>query len=310
VLWGSPIEITRQDCIRHARDHLLNSRLLSAFHMGKTALAKYSDIIVRYGPVKMYGYASALYLLARYFQETKRKPPPSLKVVFATAEPLFDFQRKVIQDVFGVRVAVEYGARDAGLMANECPAGGLHIPAEGMVVEIERSGSDVTGEIIVTNLYSRAMPIIRYRTGDVGELGTEPCPCGRGLPLLKKVEGRQTDFLVATDGHILHALAVIYILREMATVKEFQVIQERLDRIVVRVVPEASFSKGDESSIVRKVRHLLGDNVEVVVDLTTEIPRLPSGKFRYVTSHVATAYIEQLAASKDPAGAQLFTPSA
>ena len=68
----------------------------------------------------MYGYANALYLLARYFQETKCKRPPSLKVVFATAEPLFDFQRKSIQDAFGVSVAVEYGARDAGLMANEC----------------------------------------------------------------------------------------------------------------------------------------------------------------------------------------------
>jgi len=310
VLWGSPIEITRQDYIRYARDRLLNSRLLSAFNMGEANLAKYSDIIVRYRPVKMYGYASALYLLARYFQETKQTPPRSLKAIFATAEPLFDFQRETIQEVFEVKVSVEYGARDAGLMANECPNGGLHVPAEGMVVEIERSGSDVTGAIIVTNLYSRAMPIIRYRTGDVGELGSEPCPCGRGLPLLKKVEGRQTDFLVATDGHILHALAVIYILREMDAVREFQVIQERLDRIVVRMVPEASFSKGDESSIVRKVRQLLGDNVEVVVDLATEIPRLPSGKFRYVTSHVATAYIEQLAGTKDPVGGQLFTPNA
>jgi phenylacetate-CoA ligase len=310
VLWGSPIEITRQDYLRYARDRLLNSRLLSAFNMGEANLANYSEIIFRYRPVKMYGYASALYLLARYFQETKRQPPRSLKVVFATAEPLFDFQRKAIEDAFDVRVAVEYGARDAGLMANECPNGGLHIPAEGMVVEVERSDRGVNGEIVVTNLYSRAMPIIRYRTGDIGELGSEPCSCGGGLPLLKKVEGRQTDFLVATDGRLLHALAVIYILREMATVKEFQVIQERLDRIVVRVVPEASFSKGDESSIVRKVRHLLGDNVEVVVDLATEIPRLPSGKFRYVTSHVATAYIEQLAGPKDSAGAQLFTPSA
>ena len=288
VLWGSPIEITRQDYIRSLRDRLLNSRLLSAFNMGETDLAKYSDIIVRYRPVKMYGYASALYLLARYFQDAKQRPPQSLKVIFATAEPLFDFQRKTIEEVFGAKVAVEYGARDAGLMANECPNGGLHVPAEGMVVEIDRSGKDAAGEIVVTSLFSRAMPIIRYRTGDVGELETESCSCGRGLPLLKKVEGRQTDFLVAADGRLLHALSIIYILREMDVVREFQVVQETRDRIVVRVVAEASFSKGDESSIVRKVRQLLGDNVDVIVDMVAEIPRLPSGKFRYVTSHVAT----------------------
>jgi len=309
VLWGSPIENTKQDYLRYMRDRLLNSKLLSAFNMGEANLARYVEIILRYRPVKMYGYASALYLLARYFQDTNRRPPPSLRVVFATAEPLFDFQRETIEEVFGAKVAVEYGARDAGLMANECPNGGLHIPAEGMVIEIEGSDKGGLGEIVVTNLFSRAMPIIRYRTGDVGELGSEPCSCGRSLPLLKKIEGRQTDFLVAMDGRILHALAVIYILREMAAVKEFQVIQESLDRVVIRMVAENSFSKEDESSIVLRVRKLLGEEVEVVVDKTAEIPRPRSGKFRYVTSHVAEAYMEQMTRRKDSPASQAYTPS-
>ena len=308
VLWGSPIEITRQDYIRYVRDRLLNSRLLSAFDLGEINLANYSEIIVQYRPVKMYGYASALYLLARYFQETKQTPPRSLKAIFATAEPLFDFQRETIQEVFEVKVSVEYGARDAGLMANECPNGGLHVPAEGMVVEIDRSGEDALGEIVVTSLFSRAMPIIRYRTGDIGELASGPCSCGRGLPWLKKVEGRQTDFLVAADGRILHALAIIYILREMTAVREFQVIQETFDRVVILLVAEDSFSKKDESSIVQKVRKLLGEEVEVVVDRTTEIPRPPSGKFRYVVSHVAEAYMEQMRRRNRSPGSQVFTP--
>jgi len=292
VLWGSPIENTKQDYIRYARDCLLNSRLLSAFNMGDASLEHYVEIIQRYQPVKMYGYASALYLLARYFQDTGRRAPGSLRVVFATAEPLFDFQRQTIEKVLSARVSVEYGARDAGLMANECPEGGLHMPAEGMVVEIEPSVSDRKGEIVVTNLYSRAMPIIRYRTGDVGELTSETCSCGRGLPLLKKVEGRQTDFLVTVDGRVIHALAVIYILRELVAIREFQVIQESIDRVVIRMVAENSFSKEDENLVVRKVRQLLGEEVDVVVDKTSEIPRAPSGKFRYVTSCVAEAYME------------------
>ena len=295
VLWGSPIENTKQDYIRYARDHLLNSRLLSAFNMGDASLAHYVEIIQRYRPVKMYGYASALYLLARYFQDTGRQAPGSLRVVFATAEPLFDFQRQTIEKVFDVKVSVEYGARDAGLMANECPEGGLHIPAEGMVVEIEPPVSGSKGEIVVTNLYSCAMPIIRYRTGDVGELTAEACSCGRGLPVLKKVEGRQTDFLMTVDGRVIHALAVIYILRELVAIREFQVIQESIDRVVIRMIVENSFSEEDEKLVVRKVRQLLGQDVDVVVDKTSEIPRAPSGKFRYVTSHVAEAYMEQIA---------------
>jgi phenylacetate-CoA ligase len=178
-----------------------------------------------------------------------------------------------------------------------------------MVIEIEGSDKGGLGEIVVTNLFSRAMPIIRYRTGDVGELGSEPCSCGRSLPLLKKIDGRQTDFLVAMDGRILHALAVIYILREMAAVKEFQVIQESLDRVVIRMVAEDSFSKEDESSIVLRVRKLLGEEVEVVVDKTAEIPRPRSGKFRYVTSHVAEAYMEQMTRRKDSPASLAYTPS-
>ncbi len=287
VLWGSPIEVTRQDRIRVARDRLLNSRLLSAFDLGEKNLADYSDIIHRYRPVKMYGYASALYALARYFHETKRKPPDSLKVVFATAEPLFDFQRKTIEAAFGARVAVEYGARDAGLMANECPQGGLHIPAEGMVVEIDPVDADGRGEIVVTNLDSRAMPIIRYRTGDVGQLAPTPCSCGRGLPVLKTIEGRQTDFIVTPEGRIIHALAVIYILRECPQINSFQIVQESLDKIIATIVPRAELPVAVREKIVQGLQKALGSPISIEIVTAATIPLTASGKHRYVISKVA-----------------------
>ena len=293
VLWGSPIEITRQDHIRYLRDRLLNSRLLSAFNMGEKSLAEYSDIIVAYQPVKMYGYASALYLLAQYFQRTKTRPPQTLKVIFATAEPLFDFQRTTIEEVFGAKVAVEYGARDAGLMANECPNGSLHVPAEGMVVEIDGSGSDSAGEITVTNLYSRAMPIIRYRTGDVGVLGAEPCSCGRGLPVLKKVDGRQTDFIITPDGRVIHALAVIYVLRELPEIEKFQVMQASIDKLTVTVVPRAELENGVRKKISHDLQRVLGSAMEIDVVTAPEIALTASGKHRYVISKVAVPELTQ-----------------
>ena len=290
VLWGSPIENTRQDYVRCVRDWFLNSRLLSAFNMGEANLEHYADIVLQYRPVKMYGYASALYLLARYFQDAKRKRPSSLKVVFATAEPLFDFQRQTIEEVFGAKVAVEYGARDAGLMANECPEGGLHIPAEGMVVEVERFGPEVRGEIVVTNLYSRAMPIIRYRTGDVGELGSDPCPCGRGLPLLKHIEGRQTDFITTPDGRLIHALAVIYVLRECPQIEKFQVVQESVDKLTATIVPRAELETAVRGRIVRDLQGVLGADMEIELVTSSTIPTAASGKFRYVVSKVAPSH--------------------
>jgi phenylacetate-CoA ligase len=298
VLWGSPIELTKQDRVRRIRDWLINSRLLSAFDLSENALARYADCLHRFRPQKLYGYASAIALLAGYLKRTGREPGPGWpRAVFTTAEPLFDFQRDLIEEVFHCPVAVEYGARDAGLIAHECPHRKLHLNAEGILVEIvgeKGANQDGRGEIVVTNLQSYAMPLIRYRTGDVGKLEAAPCPCGRGLPVLGRVEGRRTDFLVAADGRVLHALAIIYVLREMLSVKEFQVVQESLHRIVIRVVPEPVFSDFERTMIVRKAKLLLGEDVEVVIQPLSKIERLPSGKFRYVISQVADAYLERM----------------
>jgi phenylacetate-CoA ligase len=290
VLWGSPIETGRQDWVRNVRDWLLGSRLLSAFDLSEAALARYAALLHRYRPGKLYGYASAVYLLARYLQSHGyERGPDSLRVAFTTAEPTYEFQRAMIEAAFGCPAAVEYGSRDAGLIANECPAGSLHIPSEGITVEIlpETDNSNGRGEIVVTNAYSFAMPIIRYRTGDVGVLADGTCPCGRGLPRLQAVEGRRTDFLLTPDGRVMHALAAIYILREQPGLREFQVIQEQLDLVLVTLVPDLGFTPDTSERVAAGLTRLLGHGVLVDVRVVDEIPRAASGKHRYVISKVA-----------------------
>lgn len=288
VLWASSIELGRQDWLRAIRDRLINSRLLSAFDLGEAALARYAAILRRHRPEKLFGYASALYLFASYLQRTGwTRQPGWPRAVFATAEPLYAFQRATIQSVFGCPVSVEYGSRDAGLIATECPAGGLHVAAEGMYVEV----SD-TGEIIVTNMDAFAMPIIRYRTGDVGAFEAAPCPCGRGLPRLKGVEGRRTDFLVTSSGKVMHALSVIYVLREIPSVREFQVVQDAVDRLTVTVIPDDGFSASTRAVIASKLARLFEGKLSVDIVLTDTIARPPSGKHRYVISKVAPSHMD------------------
>jgi phenylacetate-CoA ligase len=294
VLWGSPIELGRQSLARSLRDWFVNSKLLSAFDLGEEALARYARAIDRHQPEVLYGYASALYVLARYLARVGWHPNWRPKAVFTTAEPLLDFQRRTIESVFECPVAVEYGARDAGHLADECPHGSLHIPAECTLLEIEGRTADGLGEILVTNLYSPAMPIIRYRTGDMGELDHRACPCGRSLPLLKRVEGRRTDFLVTPGGRIVHALGVIYVLREVETVREFQVVQEAVDRVCVDVVPTPAFSDDERATIERRIRTLLGREVDVMIRTVEGIRRAPSGKFRYVISRVADTHLDAI----------------
>jgi len=287
ILWGSPLELGAQDRVRALRDRLTNSRLLSAFDLGEAALATHLAEIQRVRPAKMYGYASALHVLAQYAERQSAPPPRGLRAIFATAEPLFDFQRKALQSAFGCAVATEYGCRDGGLIALECPEGGLHVAAENVVVEILDPDAEGRGEIAVTNLASRAFPMIRYRTGDVGSLDPAACRCGRGLPLLRSVEGRQTDFLVTPRGRVLHALSVIYLLRELPTLDAFRVVQEAIDRVVVWLQPVRPLSAAERDEIRSRFELLLGAECRVEIEEVVALPRTPSGKFRYVESKVA-----------------------
>jgi phenylacetate-CoA ligase len=295
VLWGSPIELGRQDRLRSVRDWLLNSRLLSAFDLGEPALARYAAVVRAYRPQKLYGYASALALLAGYLERTGGLPVGDApRAVFTTAEPLYDFQRAAITAGFHCPAAVEYGCRDGGLVALECPAGGLHIAAEGMHVEaLPASPGESGGELVLTNLESYALPIIRYRSGDIGALDPAPCACGRGLPRLARVEGRRTDFLVAPSGKLMHALAVIYVLREVPGLREFQVIQEALDHVRVRVVPAGDLSVAARAGIIARVGGLFEGRARIEVEVAESVASA-SGKHRYVISRVADAHVSAL----------------
>jgi phenylacetate-CoA ligase len=190
-------------------------------------------------------------------------------------------------------VANGYGGRDAGFIAHQCPQGGMHITAEDIIVEIlDPDGQPVprgaAGEIVVTHLATGDFPFIRYRTGDVGVLGTEPCSCGRGLPLLKEIQGRTTDFLVARDGTVMHGLALVYIVRDLPQVKAFKIVQESLDLTRVQVVSDVPLD-AMRQPIVDGFRARLGATVAVEVERVEQIAPERSGKFRYVVSKVDPA---------------------
>ena len=293
VLWGSPIELGTQDRIKAVRDRLLRSRLLPAFAMSTERMDEFLGIIRRTRPKMLFGYPSALALLAAR-AEQRRFPlaGSGIRVAFVTGERLYPEQREVISRVFGCRVANGYGGRDAGFIAHECPEGGLHLTAEDVVVEtVDVLGAPVPagepGEIVVTHLATGDAPFIRYRTGDVGVLDDRPCACGRTLPLLREVQGRSTDFVMARDGTMMHGLSLIYVLREQPGVKQFKIIQESPDLTRVLVVPDEAWAPSVQEAVRAGLQQRLGPTVNVDVQVTDEIPPEKSGKYRYVVSHCA-----------------------
>jgi phenylacetate-CoA ligase len=293
VVWGSPIELGAQDRIRALRDAVFRTELLPAFEMSPAKLDDFLARIRRRRPRMVFGYPSSIGRIVAHARERGvRLDDLGVKVVFVTAERLYDGQRAAISQAFGASVANGYGGRDAGFLAHQCPSGGMHITAEDVIIEIVSSDGRVlpvgeTGEIVVTHLASSEFPFIRYRTGDVGALSDETCACGRTLPLLGKIEGRSTDFIVAADGTVMHGLALIYVVRDLPGIAAFKIVQESLDHTRVLVVPGAGYEAANVQAIEHGIGRRLGAGVRVEVSEVAEIPSEKSGKFRYVVSRVA-----------------------
>ncbi len=296
VIWGSPVELKKQDIVRNIRDRLFRTRVLSAFDMSEKKMNEYVAIIKKYKPKHIFGYPSSIYILSKFAKQSNIKLHDiGVKVVFCTAERLYDYQRELISDVFNAPVANGYGGRDAGFIAHECPQGGMHITAESIIVEIvDQKGNSLPpgckGEIVITHLDSQDFPFIRYKTGDIGVLSEDICSCGRGLPLLKSIEGRTTDFIITPDGKIMHGLSLIYILRELHGIKEFKIIQEKPDYFRVDIVRDDDFRSENETLIRNGFKQRIGTGIQVIFNYLPTIEAEGSGKFRYVVSNVQYPY--------------------
>ncbi len=298
VVWGSPIELTAQDRMRKLRDLLLRSELLPAFEMSPAKLDGFVARIAERRPRMLFGYPSALSLIARHARARGvALDHLGIRVAFVTSERLDPDQRREIEQTFGCRVANGYGSRDAGFIAHECPAGAMHVTAEDVIVEIVDShGRPVprghAGEIIVTHLATRDFPFLRYKSGDIGSFDDRQCSCGRTLPILKEISGRTTDFVYSSDGVAMHGLALVYVLREQHGVEAFRIVQESLQRTAVYVVPGADYTPTVTAKIVAGLRARLGAGVDIAIHCVDEIPPERSGKFRYVVSNVKPPELE------------------
>ncbi len=292
-LWGAPVELDRRDRLKRLRDTLVNHRILNAFAMSPARMDTYLEVIRRWRPVALYGYASSLALLAAHALTGPRRPVLShLKAVFTTGEPLYPHQRAVIREAFGVPVANEYGCRDGGLIAHEAPDGQMRVTDECCVVEVlDATGRPVapglTGELVLTGLFSGAQPFIRYQTGDRVSLDAAPPTDARPLAVLGKIEGRQTDLITRSDGTLMHALSLIYVLREQPGIAAFKCIQHAPTYMEVLIVPGPEWNAAGAAAVSAGLRARLGQDVEVALQLREAIPPEASGKHRYVVSHVA-----------------------
>jgi len=259
----------------------------SAFHLRPETAHLYVEALRRHQIRWMTGYAVSYYLLAKFILEQKLKVPNTLQSLITTSEKVTPEMREVMKKAYNCRVYEEYSTVENALFVSECEHGRLHVSPDVGVVEILRpDGTPCTpgeeGEVVTTCLTRQYQPFIRYKLGDIAMWDTEQCPCGRAIPVLKKVIGRIEDVVIGPDGRQMVRFHGIFI--DQPHVQEGQIIQEALDRIRVKVVPATGFSSSDIQDIIKRVKQRLGPTVHVSVQTVDSIPRTTAGKFRAVVS--------------------------
>jgi phenylacetate-CoA ligase len=183
--------------------------------------------------------------------------------------------------------------------------------AEGLYVEIVTPGGAAkpgeTGNILITDLLNPAMPLIRYRIGDMGSWSKRSCPCGRKLPLLDEVAGRVTDFLVGADGRLVSGVFLAtYVVAHRPSLGQVQIRQTRAGEVVYRVCQGPGFDLGaDRDYLQRATREHLGEGARAEVQLVERLESAPSGKFLFSSSDVTPGFLagrrEVVAATVDKA---------
>ncbi len=287
MIWGSPIELTRQQLqTQRLKDRLLKNQVfIPSFDLHKEKIAEYLDLIDSYHPVYLFGWASALVLFAEFMLTESRKLRRPIKAVLNTAEMLYPHDRLLIEKAFECPVINEYGARDGGLLAYECPSGNMHLNVETAwieVVDIDTKEPVATGEkglIVITDLHNFVMPRLRYQLGDVVSLSDETCTCKRALPLLKSLEGRENDTFIALDGAYVNGQFFTNLARILPTIRQFQVVQKSRNELVLRILQHDQLDQVDIDAFREGILERMG-KINVIVELVPEIARQSSGKYR------------------------------
>ena len=209
----------------------------------------------------------------------------SLRQIRSIGETLSPALRTRAEKILGAKVVDTYSSNEVGVIAIECPLSGLyHIMAENLLVEILNedgtpSASGEIGRVIITDLHNFATPVVRYDIGDYAEVG-EPCPCGRGLPALKRILGRERNLVAMPDGTRHWPLVGFDAFRDVAPVMQYQLLQHDSQNIEMRLVVERKLTVAEERELQRIVQSSLGYSFDIrFTYFPGNIPRGPGGKF-------------------------------
>lgn len=291
MLWGSDRDVSHamQDLRLTVRWFIENRRWYNAFDMGEDKMKDFHRKMQRFRPHIIVAYANAVFEYAHFLRDGGITPSYPGTAIISSAEILPDEARTAIEEIFGKPVFDRYGNREAGAIAAECPAHtGLHINEQDCYLEIQSEDPyTIPGPLLLTYFRNRAMPFIRYDTGDLAMWAAEdPCSCGRTTRRLIKITGRASDMFRTPDGRMIHGEYFTHMLYGSEGIREFQFVQHSLDSYTLRLVAdreEVGALLQDWQAMLKKE---LGADAHIEFDFCDRIPPLPSGKRKFTVSEL------------------------
>jgi len=276
---------------KRLKDALLRCYYTSAFDLTDSALDRALELMERHSIQHLWGYPGSIYFLARRAIQRGWNQP--LRSVVTWGDNLLPHYRKIIERAFGTRVFDTYGCAEGIQVAAQCGQGSTyHVHSLDVIVEyLDDDGLPVSpgepGNLILTRLHPGPMPLIRYRVGDIGiSGGVRNCKCGRGFEVMEAVLGRDTDVVLTPSGNRLIVHFFTGILEHFPEIDSFQVVQEELDSIVLRIVPSEKFSEEVAERVIQELKQKGAADMKIEVELVEAIPVPPSGKRRFLISKI------------------------
>ena len=236
-----------------------------------------------YEPEYLLVHPTNLESLLRYSRETGFRPA-GLRAVLTLGEVLEDDVRAACTETWGVAPTDSYSCKEVGMIACQCPEHAhYHVQSESLLVEIlDETGAPcapgATGRVVLTDLHNFASPLIRYEIGDYAEVG-ETCSCGRGLPVLTRILGRTRNMLRLPDGGEMWPRLGTRRIGRIPAVRQIQIVQPKLERLVVRYVAAGELSDADRTALRAAVAAAVPVPMEIELVPVEDIPRSASGKF-------------------------------
>ncbi len=271
---------------RRLKDKILGCHYVSAYqlddhHLDKI-LATIEDKHIQY----LWGYPGSVYHLARRALALGWNQP--LRAVSTWGDSLYPASRTVIESTFQCRVYDTYGCAEGFQVAAQCEHGNYHIHAMDVIVEfLDDSHQPVPegeiGNLVITRLHPGPMPLIRYKVGDLGVSAvSQTCSCGRELPILQSIQGRNADVVMTPSGNRLIVHYFTGILEHFKEIDSFQVEQDHFDHIFLRVVPNKEISPVRVDQIIQALKEKGAQDLTIDLLLVEVLPLSTTGKHKFV----------------------------